>query len=85
MLHAENVASGGKLSFQNVGGGGGQRCIRCINFTQKPGGGQELTWGGANMSPRPPLNAALQKNAMHVYMLRPDCKPGPLESRPPAL
>ena len=24
-------------------------------------------------------------NVFYIYMLRPDCKPGPLESRPPAL
>ena len=31
VLHTENVARGGKLSFQNVGG---QRCIQCTNFSK---------------------------------------------------
>ena len=29
--------------------------------------------------------ARAKARAIVVYMLRPDCKPGPLESRPPAI
>ena len=34
VLHTENVAGGQTESFQNVGGGGGQRCIQCINLSK---------------------------------------------------
>ena len=39
MLHTENVAKGGKMSFQNVGGEG----VYDVSTFQKSRGGQELT------------------------------------------
>ena len=50
-VHTENVARGGKLSFQNVGGGGVYDVL-----TSKSLGGQELT--RRRKSP-PPLNAVI--------------------------
>ena len=54
VLHTNNVAEGGKLSFQNVGGGKG--VYNVLTFQKSTGG--KSSPGGGQMPP-PPVNETL--------------------------
>ena len=62
MLHTENVAKGGKLSFQNVGGGGGEGVYNVLAFKSR--GCKSSPRGGKDPLPCPPLNEPLY---IHVF------------------
>ena len=51
MLHTDNVARGGKLSFQNVGGGGGGEGVYNVLTFQKSRGARAHLGGGGKGPP----------------------------------
>ena len=47
MMHRENLARGGKLSYKNFGGGGGEGVYNVLTFQKSRGGGARAHLGGA--------------------------------------
>ena len=65
VLHTEYMAGGGKLSFQNVGGGGGEGVYDVLTLQKSRGAGSSPTGAKApSPAPHPKCSPDIEKRTI---------------------